>query len=206
MKLFYSPGACSIGIHVLLEEVGKPYEAELINLKEGEQYNQAYVAISPKSKVPALQCDSGRVLTEYGAIATYIARNNPEAGLIPADADGESRMMEAMDYAVATIHMQGFTRVARPLNFTPDEAGREAVQARGREIYAKGLGIIAQRMGDKPWVAGDQYSIGDSAVFYVASWAPRAGVELPHVIAAHYARMKARPAVQRTIAAEGLSI
>ena len=52
MKLYYSPGACSIGIHVLLEEVGKPYEAELVNVREGQQYSDAFVAISPKSKVP----------------------------------------------------------------------------------------------------------------------------------------------------------
>ena len=111
-----------------------------------------------------------------------------------------------MDYAVATVHMQGFSRIARPGNFSPDEAQKEAVQARGREIYAKGLDILAAKLGDGPWVAGDAYSIGDSAVFYVSSWASRANVEHPPAIAAHYARMKQRPAVQRVIAAEGLSI
>ena len=206
MKLYFAPGACSLGIHILLEEIGKPYESERIKLMEGEQYKEAYVAVSPKSKVPALQRDDGSVLTEYGAIATWLARTNPGAKLIPHDPDAEARTMEAMDYAVATIHMQGFARVARPGNFSPDEANKEAVQARGREIYAKGLGILAHKLGDKPWVAGDDYSIGDTAVFYVASWAPRTGVELPHAIAAHFARMKERPAVQRMMAAEGLSL
>ena len=206
MKLYFSPGACSLGIHILLEEVGKPYEAERINLKEGEQYQQPYVALTPKSKVPALERDDGSVLTEYGAIATWLARTNPEAKLIPHNPDAEARSLEALDYAVATIHMQGFARIARPGNFAPDEASKEAVQARGREIYAKGLSILAHKLGDKTWVAGDEYSIGDSAVFYVSSWAPRTGVDLPHQIAGHFARMKERPAVQRMIAAEGLSI
>ena len=205
MKLFYSPGACSLGIHILLEEIGKAYETELVSLKDGEQYKEAYTAISPKSKVPALQLDSGSVLTEYGAIATWLARTNPDAKLIPHDPEAEVRSLEALDYAVATIHMQGFARIARPTNFSPDEADKEVVQARGREIFAKGMNILAHKLGDKPWVAGDEYSIGDSAVYYVSRWAPRAGVDLPHAIAGHFERMKQRPAVQRTLAAEGLS-
>ena len=206
MKLYFSPGACSIGIHLLLEEIGKPYEMEQIKVSAGEQFKPACVAVTPKSKVPALMRDDGSVLTEYGAIATWLARTNPDAKLLPHDPEAEVRAVEAMDYAVSTVHMQGFTRIARPANFSPDEAMKEKVQARGREIYAKGLDILAEKLGGKPWVAGDEYSIGDSAVFYVASWAQRAGVERPALIAEHYARMKERPAVQRMIAAEGLSI
>ena len=206
MKLYFSPGACSLGIHILLEEVGKPYTTERVKLMDGEQYKEAYVAVNPKSKVPTLERDDGSILTEYGAIATWLARTNPEANLLPHDPDAEVRCLEAMDYAVATIHMQGFARIARPGNFSPSEADKEAVQARGREIFAKGLGILAHKLGDKPWVAGDSYSAGDTAVFYVSSWAPRAGVDLPHAVAAHFARMKERPAVQRMIAAEGLSL
>ena len=206
MKLYFSPGACSIGIHLLLEEIGKPYEVEQIKTSAGEQFKPEYIAITPKSKVPALMRDDGSVLTEYGAIATWLARTNPEAKLLPHDPDAESRVLEAMDYAVGTVHMQGFTRIARPANFSPDEAMKEKVQARGREIYAKGLDILADKLGGKPWVAGDDYSIGDSAVFYVAAWSSRAGVDRPAAIAEHFDRMKQRPAVQRMIAAEGLSI
>ena len=79
------------------------------------------------------------------------------------------------------------------------------MQARGRDIFAKGLGILAHKLGDKPWVAGTDFSIGDTALFYVSRWAPRAGVDLPHAVAGHAERMKQRPAVQRTLAAEGLS-
>ena len=206
MKLYFSPGACSLGIHILLEEVGKPFTTERVKLMDGEQYKDAYVAVNPKSKVPTLERDDGSILTEYGAIATWLARINPEAKLLPHDPEAEVRCLEAMDYAVATIHMQGFARIARPGNFSPNEADKEVVQARGREIFAKGLGIVAHKLGDKPWVAGDEFSIGDTAVFYVSSWAPRAGVDLPHAVAQHFARMKQRPAVQRMIAAEGLSL
>ena len=206
MKLYYAPGACSLGIHILLEEVGKPYESERIKLMDGEQYKDAYVAVNPKSKVPTLERDDGSILTEYGAIAVWLARTNPEAKLLPHDPEAEVRCLEAMDYAVGTIHMQGFARIARPTNFSPNEADKDTVQARGREIYAKGLGILAHKLGSSPWVAGDEFSLGDTAVFYVSSWAPRTGVDLPHPIAQHFARMKERPSVQRMIAAEGLSI
>jgi glutathione S-transferase len=208
MKLFFSPGACSLGIHIILEEIGKPYETQRVKLQEGEQYGPEYTAITPKSKVPCLARDDGSVLTEYGAIATWLAKSNPDANLLPHDVEAECRALEAMDYGVATVHMQGFARIARPLNFAPDadDTMKEKVQARGREIFAKGLKLLADKLGDSPWVAGSQYSIGDTAVFYVASWSQRAGVDRPHAIQAHFDRMKERPAVQRMIAAEGLSL
>ncbi len=203
MKLYYSPGACSLGIHVLLEEIGKPYETELINIREGMQYQPYFVAVSAKSKVPALRRDDGSVLTEYGAIATWLARTNPTAELMPADAEDEARALEAVGYAVGTVHMQGFARIVRPGNFSPSQADREQVQVRGREIYAKGLALLAQSLDGRDWAAGS-YSIADSALFYVCQWAPRAGTDLPAALAAHYARMKARPAVHRALVAEGL--
>ena len=204
MKLFYSPGACSVGIHVLLEEIGAPYETELINTREGMQHQPYYLEISPKAKVPALMRDDGSVLTEYGAIATWLARTHPAAQLMPADPETEARAIEAMDYVVATVHMQGFTRIARPTNFCPNEADKEVVQTRGREIYAKGLGLLNAALAEREWIAGP-YSVADSAVFYVSAWSPRAGVDLPAHLAAHHARMRARPAVQRALAAESLA-
>ena len=130
MKLFYAPGACSLGVHILLEEIGKPYEAERVNLKEGEQYREAYVALTPKSKVPALERDDGSVLTEYGAIATWLARTNPDAKLLPADPDAEVRSVEAMDYAVATIHMRGLP--GRAISRPTRRARRRSRPAGGR--------------------------------------------------------------------------
>ncbi len=203
MKLYYTPGACSIGIHVLLEEIGTPYETELVQLAKGEQHGESFIAVNPKSKVPVLRRDDGSVLTEYGAIATWLARTNPAAALLPADPEAEARMMEAVEYVTATVHMQGFTRIARPGNFSPNEADVDAVRARGREIYRKGLGVLDHALDGREWIAG-AYSIADSALFYVSRWSVRAEVTLPSNVAAHLARMRDRPAVQRTLAAEGL--
>ncbi len=205
MKLYYSPGACSLGIHVLLEEIGKPYDVELINVRDGAQFSEAFTAVSQKAKVPALGRDDGSILTEYGAIATWLARTNPAAKLMPADADAEARAVEAMDYVVATVHMQGFTRIARPANFSPNEADKEQVQdPRPRNLRQRPVdpgpgaggpgvdrrGLFRRRLG---------------LVLRVATGRLRAEVTLPSNVAAHFGSMKARPAVQRAMAAEGLT-
>lgn len=204
MKLLYSPGACSLGIHLLLEEIGKPYEAEAVNLREGAQFKPAFTTVNPKSKVPTLIRDDGSVLTEFPAIAYWLARTNPQAKLLPDDAEGQARALEAMDYAVSTIHMRGFTLMFRPDVLAPDPAGADAAKARGREIFTRGLDVMNTALAGKDYVVGS-YSIADAALFYVEFWgAARAKLTLPANCQAHYARMLARPAVQRMMQAEGL--
>lgn len=203
MKLYYAPGACSIGIHVLLEEIGKPYELAKVTLAEGEQYRPGFTAINPKSKVPTLVRDDGTALTEFPAIAMWLARTNPDKALLPTDPDGEARALEAMDYCVSTLHMQGFSRMFRPANFAPSEADHEAVKARGREILEKGLVVMDGVLGEHDGVAG-AFSVADAALFYVEFWAAdRMRMDLPPRCAAHYARMKARPAIRNVLAKEG---
>jgi glutathione S-transferase len=205
MKLFYAPGACSMGIHLILEEIGKPFEAVKISLRDGPEARAALDRVNPKGKVPTLQRDDGMVITEYPVIAAALAHANPEAKLLPSDPDQAIIAGEAIDYCVATIHMQGFSRMFRPANFAPSEADHEAVKARGRELMEKGFAVMAATLGDKDWIAGS-YSIADSALFYVEYWAAkRMGMSLPAPLAAHLDRMLARPAVQRMIAAEGLA-
>jgi len=204
MKLYYAPGACSIGIHVLLEEIGKPYEATAVNLREGAQFKPEFVAVNPKSKVPALVRDDGSVLTEYPAIAYWLARTNPYANLLPDDIDEQARALELADYAVATIHMQGFGRLFRPANFTPSGAEEDAVKARGKELAEKGFAVLDKALAGKDYAVG-KFSIADSAIFYVEFWSKRVGIELPANCAAHLERMLARSAVQSVLKQEGLA-
>jgi glutathione S-transferase len=205
MKFFYAPGACSLGIHVLLEEVGKPYEAEHLNIRAAEQFKPEFIALNPKSKVPTLQRDDGRVLTEFPAIAYWLARTNPEAKLLPEDIDGQTKALEFMDYAVATMHMQGFSRIFRPANFGPSEADAEKVKERGYEIFNKGFSIMDKALDGREYLVGS-FSIADAALFYVSFWAAaRLKMDLPPNVAAHYARMLARPAVARVMQKEGLA-
>jgi glutathione S-transferase len=205
MKLMYSPGACSIGIHVLLEEIGKPYETQLVNLREGAQYKPDFTSVNPKSKVPTLVRDDGSVLTEYPAIAYWLARTNPEKKLLPDDVDAQARMIEALDYAVATVHMQGFGRLFRAANFTPNPEDEDKVKERGKELVEKGFAVLDKALAGKDYLAGS-FSIADSALFYVEFWGgKRMNMKLPPNCEAHLNRMMARPAVQRVLQQEGLN-
>jgi glutathione S-transferase len=202
MKLYYAPGVCSIGIHVLLEEIGKPYDLETVNLREGAQHQPGYTKVSPKSKVPALQRDDGSILTEFPVIATYLAMTNPDKKLMPQDMETSLRAYEAMEYAVGTMHGQGFARIFRPGNFGPADQ-EDAVKARGREIVEKGFEILDKALAGKNYLGGNDLSMADAGVFYVEFWAAaRLNMKLPPNVAAHYERMKSRPAVQRTMQQE----
>ena len=110
-----------------------------------------------------------------------------------------------MDHVVATVHMQGFARIFRSENFSPNPAEHDQVKARGREIIEKGLALIDKELAGKDYVAGP-FSIADAALFYVEFWgAARLKMKLPPNVEAHYERMRARPSVQRALQAEGLA-
>lgn len=205
MKLYYAPGACSIGIHVLLEEIGKPYQMQLVKLGEGEQYKPPFTGINPKSKVPTLERDDGSILTEFPVIACWLARQNPETNLLPKDEEADLRAMEAMEYIVGTMHGQGFARLFRAERFAPSAADHDKVKAAGRDIVEKGFQIVDKALDGKQYLAG-QFSIADAALFYVEFWAAkRMGMQLPKNCAAHFERMTARPAVQRALQQENLN-
>ncbi|MGH7111874.1 MAG: glutathione S-transferase family protein [Stellaceae bacterium] len=206
MKLYYSPGACSIGIHVLLEEIGKPYQAEIVNFREGAQYKPPFTNLNPKSKVPTLERDDGSILTEFPAIAFWLGMQNPQANLIPKDSETMIRAAEAMEYCVGTIHAQGFTRLFRTERFAPSAADHEAVKAQGREAIDKGFAVVDKALAGKNYLGGNELSIADAALFYVEFWgAKRLGMNLPANCAAHFARMTTRPAVQRVMKQEGFA-
>ncbi|MFA6178855.1 MAG: glutathione S-transferase N-terminal domain-containing protein, partial [Candidatus Methylopumilus sp.] len=99
-----TPGSCSTGIHILLEELELPFEVYLVNLMAGDQHKPEYLAINPKANIPTLVRDDGSAITEFQAIAWWLARSYPKARLLPGDADGDARVIEAMDYVVGTLH------------------------------------------------------------------------------------------------------
>jgi glutathione S-transferase len=203
MKLFYAPGVCSIGIHVLLEEIGKPYQLELVNLREGAQFKPPFTAVSPKGKVPALERDDGSVLTEFPVIARWLGK---QSNLMPKDDEADTRAMEAMEYAVGTMHGQGFARLFRTERFAPSSSDHEAVKAAGREVVEKGFAVLDKALSGKNYIAGNEFSPADTALFYVEFWAAkRLNMKLPANVAAHYERMMARPSVQRVMQQEELN-
>ena len=205
LKLYYSPGACSLGIHVILEEIGKPYDLAPVALKDGAQNKPEYLAVNPKSKVPALDRGDGKVLTEFPVIAFWLGKSNPEAGLMPTDFEGEIRCLEMLDYVCGTIHPQGFTRQFRAALFTPREEDQPKVVDQGKQLAAKYFDTLQKTWVGGTWLLPSGYSVADAALFFVEYWATRrSGLALPPHLGGHLNAMLARPAVQRALAQEGL--
>lgn len=202
MRLYMTPGSCTIGIHVLLEEIDEPFDVAVVNLPAGDNRKPEYLAINPKGTIPTLLRKDGTALTEFQAIAWWLGRKFPRAKLIPADIEGEAQAIQAMDYCVGAIHMQGYTRIFTTDKYTDDPAKHEAIQAQGREIVAKGFAVMNDVLAGKDYVCGD-FSIADAALFYVEFWADKIGLPLPDNCRAHYERMRARPAVSRVLREEG---
>lgn len=202
MKLYMTPGSCSTGIHIILEELEETFEAYIVNLPAGDHFKPDYVAINPKSTIPTLVRRDGTSLTEVQAIAYWLAHSHPRARLWPEDADSASRLIEAMAYIVGTIHGQGFARIFATNTFARNPADHESVRQLGRDIVAKGFAILDDTLRTGTYLVGD-YSVADPILFYVEFWADKTGIALPDHLAAHYRRMLTRPAVQNVLREEG---
>ncbi len=205
MKFYMTPGSCSTGIHILLEEIEAAFEVYLVNLMAGDHLKADFVALNPKSTIPVLVRNDGSALTEFQAIAWWLARTYPRAKLVPEDAEGQARVIELMDYAVGTLHGQAFARLFTPSQFAQSEAEHEAVQAQGRERTARGLEVLDRALPSDGYAVGD-FSIADAAIFYVEFWADKVKLPLPPNCAAHYRTMLGRAAVQRVLREEGYRV
>ncbi|MBA3022415.1 MAG: glutathione S-transferase [Sideroxydans sp.] len=205
MKFYMTPGSCSTGIHILLEELELVFEVTLVNLMAGDHLRPVNLAVNPKGTIPTLVRDDGSVITEFQAIAWWLARAYPKAKLLPDDIEGEVRVIETLDYVVGTIHGSGYTRIFTTENYSPNTAEHAAIQARGREIVSKGLALMNDVLAGKEYVVGS-FSIADAALFYVEFWADKIKLELPPNCLAHYRRMLQRPAVRRVLMEEGYRV
>jgi len=205
LKFYMAPGSCSTGIHLLLEEIGLVFEAHIVNMPAGDHRQPAYLALNPKGTVPTLVRDDGSAITDYVAIAWWLALQYPRRKLLPESIDGQIHALEMLNDAVATMHGQGWTRIFTPERYLPPEpteADRERLTAQGREIVMQGMARFEAALDGQDWLLGN-YSIADSALFYNAFWAQHLKWPLPERVQAHQARMRNRPAVRQVLAEEG---
>lgn len=201
MKLYFLPGACSIGIHALLAEIGQPFEIEKA-ARPGTHEFEAYKRVNPKGKVPALIRDDGSLLTEFPVIALYLARMNPERGLIPTDIEGEIRVLEMTEHLVSTVHMQGYTRARRPEKFAPNESDHATVKTLGLGIFQAGLDRAERQINGKNWLF-EKMTIADFALFYLEHWSVVNGIgSLGDNCQSHHDRMWSRVEIRRAIESE----
>lgn len=188
--LCHSPNSCSEGIALLLRVIGTPHQIRTISLAERAQQAPDYLAMNPKGKVPALLRPDGTVLTEFTAIAFWLAKSFPEAGLIGEGTEAEARTLEIVDFVVASLHMRGFTLLKVPQKFLSDPDGQAALRAHGRAEVEKGLKVLSEILGEQEFLQG-RFGIADAAAFYTLRWAEQESLDLPANLMALLRRIEA---------------
>ncbi|MGD8325962.1 MAG: glutathione transferase GstA [Sphingomonadales bacterium] len=203
MKLFYKPGACSLAPHIALLAAGVDFDAVKVDTDtKTTEDGASYLDITPKGYVPALQLDSGEVLTEAPAILQYIADQNPEADLAPANGTlDRARAQSYLNFVASEVHKAyGPFFAATPLS---DEA-RPTAEAG----VAKRLNIMEAEMADdRTYLLGDKFSVADCYFWVVINWSNFIGIDLGNwpKVKAYWERVSALPALQTALKAEGLA-
>ncbi|HAU4906867.1 TPA: glutathione S-transferase family protein [Aeromonas hydrophila] len=200
LTLYLAPGTCAMAVRIALTEAGAPHRIKQLDLAAGEQRSPAYLAINPKGRVPALVTERG-VLTETPALLLYVAQRFPNAGLAPLDDPFLlARMQEVNSFLASTVHV-AHAHSRRAARWADDEQAIAAMQAKVPHNMREGFAEIERHYLAGPWVLGEQFSVADIYLFVVASWLKSDGIaidEFPRV-AAHTARVLARPAVQQAL-------
>ena len=201
MKLFLKPGACSLASHIVLEELGRPYETEAVDLAKKVTASGAdFWAINPKGYVPALLLDDGDLLTEGPAILQYLADLAPELNLAPANGSKARYQLQSWLAFVGTEVHKNFSPFFNPAA-TPEmkELARANLQRR--------LGYVNDQLAGRDFLLGSTYSVADAYLFTVIGWAKFIQLDLSGWtnLTAFQARVAARPATQRALKAEGLA-
>ena len=195
--LYYSPGASSLIPHITLEEIGAPYECKLINLAQGEHKSDAYLKINPRGKVPALSVN-GNVLTENVAILTYLAKQFPDARLLPQDLSEEARCISTMAWFASAVHPT-FAHIIRPERFASDTATQLNMKETARKTFWAHCKEIDGLLAGKEWMMGAQYTVSDPYALFFYDLGLRIKLPMRELDAytAFSERMQQRSAVQR---------
>jgi len=200
MKLYYSPGACSLSPHIVALEAGLPLQLEKVDGKAKRTESGAdFWQVNPKGYVPVLELDSGEVLTEGPAIVQYLADQNPASGLAPANGTlPRYHLQEMLGYINSELH-----KSYSPL-FRPDTS--ETARAERKEYLAKRYQFIENVLAKQPFLLGDTFSVADAYLFTVTNWAKHVQLDLSGfpALLAFQQRVAERPAVREAMEAEGL--
>ncbi len=200
MKLYYSPGACSLSPHIVARELGIPVDLKKVNTKDKTiEGGGDYRKVNPRGYVPALELDDGQILTEGPAVVQYLADRKPEAGLAPKNGTLERyRLQEWLNFLTSEIHKQ-FSPLFKPN--TPAEY---------KTIVKEGLAArfdwLDQQLASRDYLLGKQFSVADAYAFVLLGWTKPMQIDLAQWpnLAAFHQRVGARPKVQEALQAEGL--
>ncbi len=207
--LYYSPGACSLAVHILLEEIGQPFALTLVSSSDGSTRSPQHLCLNPKGRVPVL-VQNDVVYTEVPAIMLHLALSNPQAGMHPSTHEGLIRALEWFNWLSGTVHAGAIRQMWRTEWFTTDTTQLEGIKAKGKEHLLAAFDLIEARLTRAPWPVEDHYSVIDAFLLVFFRWGGhRIGLDMR----SHYPAWTAlttgvmsRPAVQRAIATEGISV
>lgn len=211
LKLYYTPGACSIVPHILLHEVDAPFEAQCIPMvKLKIQFPPDFEKLNPKRKVPVLIFDN-EVITEVPGIATAIASVKSDAHLMGKTPLERARVYEWLNWLSGTLHSGGFGHLWRMEQYTTstDKAALEAVSAKGRENIEAGFAMVEDRLGAREegaFAVGDGFTAVDAFLLAVYRWGGLARMDMARYVkyTALVKQLLERPAVKATLEKEGL--
>jgi glutathione S-transferase len=200
MKIYYSPGACSLSPHIALEEAGLPYEAIKVDLKAKKtEKGDDFLGINPKGKVPFLTTSSGDHLSEGAAIVQYIADQAPNAKLAPANGSMERyRLQELLNFIATELH-KGFATFFNP-------ASTDDMKTAAKANLVKQFTFADGQLAGKDYLMGKEFSVADGYLFTISRWADGRQIDTSHLMnyTAWKARVAERPKVKATLIAEGL--
>jgi glutathione S-transferase len=205
MKLFYAPGACSLAPHIMLEELGLPSEAVRLDLTEGDQHRDEFLAVNPKARVPALVTDQG-VLTECPAILTYLGELQPSRGFMPPGAFGRAKALEMMAWLSSHVHI-AFAHYWRGARFSREETAFDGMRSKAVEDIGEAFRDLDRALNGRAYIF-DRFTVVDPYVLVFRRWGARIGLDMaiyPNVVG-HGARVAERPAAARAIARESIRI
>jgi glutathione S-transferase len=200
MKLYYSPGACSLSPHIVSRELGIPVELKKVNTKDKTiEGGGDYWKVNGRGYVPALELENGEILTEGPAIVQYLADQKPEAGLAPRHGTFERyRLQEWLNFLTSEVHKQ-FSPLFKPN--TPEEYKKIA-----KENIATRFDWLDKQLAGRDYLMGKTFTVADAYAFVLIGWSKFQGIDLarwPNITAYHN-RVGARPKVQEAMQAEGL--
>ena len=199
MKLYYSPGACSLAPHIAMREAGIAVDLKKVDLKAKQVDGSDYKQVNGKGYVPAIAMDDGTVLTECPVILQYLADQKPESGLAPKPGDAARyKLQEMLNFITSELH-KGMGTFFNP---AVTEDWRKAASDR----LTLRLDWLAKQLDGKQYAMGDKFTVADAYLFTILNWAPMVKFDLGRwpVLGAYQKRVAGRPKVQEALKAEGL--
>jgi glutathione S-transferase len=203
LTLYYSPGACSMASHIVLEESGEKYTPQRVDLAKGEQKTEAYLKIHPLGRVPALRLDNGEPLVENTAILPYLGKR---FGLWPTEAIAEAKALSLIGFLAVNVH-PAWAHSRRPERYTADKSAFSGLAEMGIKTFQGYLKQTDAMLEGREWFS-DRYSVLDPYAFIFYTWGARHGLPMGELknYTAFKDRMLARPAVQRVVEDEKIKV